>query len=336
MNPQLDPFLELARFPLMRLLPVLGANVEFRSNSARLLALASHAFEGLPAHRWYRGNCRLSIHMRLVRRGNRPRRMPSAPKFSSVAGNLMAIVDADNFAMLDPERRSALVQVSDDMLAHAYHVRYELIEFAAITLATRAQLLLPLHAACVGWKGRGLLVLGDSGAGKSSFVLAALQHGLDLLSEDSVFVQPSDRRVTGIGSFVYVRPSGLHLISSSRLRDRVARAPLIRRRSGVRKRELDTRRMRARLARRPLEIVGTLVLSPHNGREGELLRPIPRSRHAALLRRLQPYATRHPLWREFAASLAARGAWRLLRGRDLDESIRAARALLEWPERRPA
>jgi hypothetical protein len=54
------------------------------------------------------------------------------------------------------------------MLRFPYHARYELIEFAVFTLAARAQGLVPLHAACVGEEGRGLLLMGESGAGKST------------------------------------------------------------------------------------------------------------------------------------------------------------------------
>ena len=36
---------------------------------------------------------------------------------------------------------------------------------AVFTLAARVQQLVPLHAACVGLKGRGVLIMGASGAG---------------------------------------------------------------------------------------------------------------------------------------------------------------------------
>ena len=52
--------------------------------------------------------------------------------------------------------------------------RYEMLEFAVFTLASRVQGVVPLHAACIGRRGRGLLLMGDSGAGKSTAALLGL------------------------------------------------------------------------------------------------------------------------------------------------------------------
>lgn len=92
--------------------------------------------------------------------------------------------------MLSVPQRHAMLVVSEDMLAHAYHLRYELIEFAVFLLAARGIGLVPLHGACVGQRGRSVLLLGASGAGKSTLALHSLLHGLEVLSEDGVFVAP--------------------------------------------------------------------------------------------------------------------------------------------------
>lgn len=54
-------------------------------------------------------------------------------------------------------------------------------------LANRGRFL--LHAGAVEREGRGVLVLGDSGAGKSSFVFAAQQAGWSVLSDDLVIMR---------------------------------------------------------------------------------------------------------------------------------------------------
>jgi HPr kinase/phosphorylase len=41
-----------------------------------------------------------------------------------------------------------------------------------------------LHATCVAWQGRGVLILGRSGAGKSALALQMLAYGADLVSDD--------------------------------------------------------------------------------------------------------------------------------------------------------
>ena len=60
----------------------------------------------------------------------------------------------------------ALICVSNAMLRHRYHARYELVELAFLTLAARAQSLVPLHAACVGANGKGVLLMGGERDGQ--------------------------------------------------------------------------------------------------------------------------------------------------------------------------
>src|SRR3546814_2780459 len=81
---------------------------------------------------------------------------------------LYGIIDAWNYVLVSPRRRRARVVASANMLDWPYHLRYELIEFAVFLLAARCQRLVPLHAACVGRGGRGILLLGASGSGKST------------------------------------------------------------------------------------------------------------------------------------------------------------------------
>ena len=46
-----------------------------------------------------------------------------------------------------------------------------------------------LHASCVAWRGRGLLILGASGAGKSALALALMAYGCALVADDRVAVR---------------------------------------------------------------------------------------------------------------------------------------------------
>ena len=47
-----------------------------------------------------------------------------------------------------------------------------------------------LHASAVAVDGRGLLIVGASGAGKSSFALQLIALGATLVSDDRVLIQP--------------------------------------------------------------------------------------------------------------------------------------------------
>jgi hypothetical protein len=247
---------------------------------------------------------------------------------SSGAGSLIASIDAANFVIVTAATRSALVQVSREMLAHEYHLRYELIELAALTLATRVQQLVPLHAACIGAGGRGVLVLGDSGAGKSTLSLCSALDGLQLLSEDSVFVQPRTGRAAGTANFIYVQRAALRFVASTRTRARILRSPVIRRRSGACKFQVDLRALAVPLAPQPLEIIGTVVLSPRRARGQTLLEPLAPKQLLRVLRATQPHAARHPAWPTFERRLLERGGFRLTRGREPLDGVRALRDVL--------
>jgi hypothetical protein len=187
------------------------------------------------------------------------------------------------------------------MLRFPYHTRSELIEFAVYTLAARTQGLAALHAACVGKGGRGVLLMGASGAGKSTVALHCLLRGLDFLSEDAVFVQSSTMLATGAPNFMHVRSDSLRWLGRSRAATAIRRSPVIRRRSGVRKFELDLRRGGFRLARAPLKLEAIVFLSARTAGKGPLLRPLERADMLARLELAQAYAAGQPEWPAFRA-----------------------------------
>ena len=47
-----------------------------------------------------------------------------------------------------------------------------------------------VHASCVAVEGRGLLILGRSGSGKSALALALMALGADLVADDRVILTP--------------------------------------------------------------------------------------------------------------------------------------------------
>ena len=214
------------------------------------------------------------------------------------------------------------------MLRFPYHTRYELIEFAVFMLATRTQGLVPLHAACVGRGGHGILLMGASGAGKSTVALQSLLQGLDFLSEDAVFVAPDTLRATGIANFLHVRADSLRWIDRDSDAAPIRNSPVIRRRSGVKKFELDLRHGGYRLAASPLRIDAVVFLSAQKSDDGLLLRPLSKSTLLTKLAEAQVYAARQPEWATFAGRLSGLGGFELRRGRHPLEAVEALRSLL--------
>jgi hypothetical protein len=333
-----DPFRERGAAKLLRLpLQLLGGRFEFQTASRELMRLVRWAYTGLPRHRMAAVVPRCEI--RLVLGDTVTPLSPAEPApltMLSGPGLLCGAGPSSSAAIVSAEQRAALVIAERDMLRFPYHLRYELIEFAVFTLAMRVQGLMPLHAACVGDGRRGILLIGASGAGKSTAVLHCALAGFDLVSEDSLFVAPETLLATGVANFLHVRAESLRFLSSADAA-MLRRSPVIRRRSGVEKLEIDLRQRRFRLARAPLEVIGVVDLTARQARHGSLLRRLgPRE----LLRRLrasQPYAASQPGWGTFAQRISAVPGFELRRGGHPRETAAALRQLLsEGGHRRPA
>ncbi len=326
-----DPFGEQPGTALLReRVRVLGCDVRFESNSRELMRLVRAAYAGLPVHRLARVMPELTIRLFLApARGVRTRAEPPPLAMVAGAGFLGGAMARSSFVALSPAQRAALVVVSPEMLRFPYHTRYELIEFAVFTLAARVQRLVPLHAACVGRDGRGVLLMGASGSGKSTVSLLCLLSRLEFLSEDSVFVEPRTLMATGVANFLHVRANSLPWVNPARERAAMRNSPVIRRRSGVQKYEVDLRRSGYRLARGPLKIASVVFLSAAAARGRELLRPLDGSEMRARLAEAQAYAAGQPRWREFCARLERSATFELRRGRHPAESVDALRGLLE-------
>jgi hypothetical protein len=327
-----DPFGEhsppmLVREPLQ----LLGGRFQFESNSRQLLRLVDSAYAGLPQHRLSAVVPRLTIRLLLRSRGRpipRNRVEPAPIAMFSGAGFLGGATNSSNFVVLSPRERAALVVVSPQMARFAYHTRYELIEFAMFTLAARSLRLTSLHAACVGRAGCGILLMGPSGSGKSTVTLHCLLQDFDFLSEDSVFVEPATMRATGVPNFLHLRSDSLRWLERRRDAASIRNSPVIRRRSGERKFEVDLRRGRYRLAPSPLKIVAVVFLSPQSAGDRPLLESIPRAQILAKLAAAQAYAANQPQWSAFSRSVSKLGAFELRRGRDPREAVEVLRELL--------
>jgi hypothetical protein len=312
-----DPFLQDVAAPHVAVLNVLGVPIQFASNVGWLVQQAQQAFAGLPSLVASNAlDSRSAPSVRMIGHDDLPPSRFDEPPPPMLYGDEHAYVSAmtpcdASYVNLSAGR--ALITVSPALARFPYHVRYELIEFAAYRLAAHRLGAIGMHAACVAKGESSLLLFGGSGAGKSTLVLALMKRGWDLIGEDGMFIRP------GCPHTLRGAPNFIHLSADAHANTGDAMAgiegKLIRRRSGRRKLEIDARELCA--APRVEAPLGDLIFmdSRSTGRlDSPRLLAMERRRTRRRLIALQPFATRQPNWPEALVGLLSRPAYTLQRG----------------------
>jgi hypothetical protein len=122
------------------------------------------------------------------------------------------VADADNQAIFDLKAGFASIWVNKAAIRHSLYLRYHFLESAAYILLC-ASATTALHAACVSRHGRGILLCGDSGAGKSSLSYACARAGWTYTSDDASYLLHgmAHPRVVGNSHQVRFRPAAKEL-----------------------------------------------------------------------------------------------------------------------------
>jgi hypothetical protein len=137
---------------------------------------------------------------------------PPAPAYRYLPKTLTAIADADNYCVADLAQGRTRMVVSTAALRYPLYLRQFFLECAAGGhIATNH--VTPVHAGCVVLDGRGVLLCGDSGAGKSSLSYACARAGWGYVADDASFLLNggSKRMVIGDCHKVRFRPSAAEL-----------------------------------------------------------------------------------------------------------------------------
>jgi len=88
--------------------------------------------------------------------------------------------------------------IAESLAADVWYLCYHVLEAMAYSLLASLHVV-PLHAACVARNGRGVLLAGESGAGKSSLAYACARRGWTYVSDDcsSLLRRGAGRTVVG-------------------------------------------------------------------------------------------------------------------------------------------
>jgi hypothetical protein len=185
----------------------LGFPVELRTNSSEILRQARCQWS-MFEHRFPTKPIEVDIHVI----ASNSKACPPTPKFHILYPFLVSMADPDNFSIVDLNRNRTQITISQATERHSNYLGYFFLGAAPLChIATRYTT--PVHAACIAMNGRGVLLCGDSGAGKSSLAYACARAGCTYVTDDASYLinDSSDRLVTGNCHQIRFRPSAAAL-----------------------------------------------------------------------------------------------------------------------------
>lgn len=212
----------LARFPmqLQQTFYPLGFPVQIETNSEDVLSCAAASWQG-----FVKLFDTEPIRLRIGVRSGRDSECPPAPDCRVQHNLVSTIADVGNFAITDLTRGFSSIWLTEAAVAHQNYVRYFFLEAAALISISTSHTT-PIHAACIERNGCGVLLCGDSGAGKTSLAYACARAGWTYITDDASYVvnNRTDRLVVGKCNQARFRPSAVELFSELDGRNIIQRA----------------------------------------------------------------------------------------------------------------
>jgi hypothetical protein len=195
-----------AELPLRAIYYPLGFPVEVVTNSHEVLVAAEESwgcfkknFSVFP----------LEFHINVTDDGTQE--CPQEPAYWGQRHLGSIIADTQNFITCDLKEGFAFGWLTRAAVLHRSYFRYFFLEAAALTLISSLHAT-PIHSACVEMADHGVLLCGDSGAGKTSLAYACARAGWKYLSDDATYlVHGEDRLVIGNSHQFRFRDSAVHL-----------------------------------------------------------------------------------------------------------------------------
>lgn len=215
-----DPVLAQFKMPLRGAFYPFGFPLLIETNSEEVLNCAAASWQGftklfdMPP-----------IRIRIGVKSGHSSECPPSP-VTRVQEHLASnVADSENFSVIDLKQRFAYVWLTEAAVASRGYLRYFFIESTALAILANSYTT-PIHAACVERKGCGILLCGDSGAGKSSLSYACAHTGWTYITDDASFLvnNRNDRLVVGNCNLARFRPSAAELFSELTGREIVQRA----------------------------------------------------------------------------------------------------------------
>jgi hypothetical protein len=160
----------------------LGFPLELDTNSEAVIAAARESWGMFRAE-----HAEAPVSLSLTVTEHDDEQLPARPKFRSHRHLMSIASDARNVVMCDFSRGCAFGWVTRRVAEDAEFLRLRFLESSVMMLLTTAHFT-PIHGALVVRKGRGVVLCGDSYAGKSTLSYACARRGWTFVSDDGTFL----------------------------------------------------------------------------------------------------------------------------------------------------
>lgn len=201
--PFADPFLACADLSLQKTFYPYGFPLEVSTNSEEVLAIAEECWHGFQ-QLFDVAPIRFHIGVTAGGSGECP-----PPPTSRVRQHLCAhIGDGENYRISDSLDAFSLIWLTETTLGYRNYVRYFILDSTAMYHVC-ARNSIGIHAACVELDGNGILLCGDSGAGKTTLSYACASTGWTYITDDASFLITGreDSLIVGNSRQLRFRPS---------------------------------------------------------------------------------------------------------------------------------
>jgi hypothetical protein len=184
-----------------------GFPAEVRTNSADVLTLYDEMW-GMCENEFNTEAIRVDVHV--VESDSTE--CPPALSTHTMQHTMVFMADANNYGVAHFGRNETQMRISQAALRHKLYVQGYFLETAA-AVHIRTRYMTCVHAACIALNGRGVLLCGDAGAGKSTLSYACARAGWTYVTDDgsNLLNGDSDRTVIGTCHKVRFRPTATEL-----------------------------------------------------------------------------------------------------------------------------
>lgn len=203
----LDPLHACTPLPFHCVLFPYGFPVQVKSNHRAVIHAAVNCW-GAYNRRFHES----PLELRILVSDSQPQRKPPPPVFRAQANLLSIVAGAHNFACCDLAAGFGFACLTSAAVNRRDYLRFHFLESMVYSLLDTRHLV-AVHAACIGRRGHGVLLAGESGAGKSSLAYACTRRGWTYVSDDasSLVLRREGRIVAGNPRAFRFRPTAASL-----------------------------------------------------------------------------------------------------------------------------